>query len=230
MIFRITSFHWLILATCTSLFCSSLNAQSPNGRYYPVDQSIPGKAGYWAAAIGKYNPRFFQPIRFDLPSTGMVTVYQGEAKKSKTIKSSAQAGLRVGPLYRLKISQMPEYPGLELYPTIELLDRLHPPHGKAHEFPVPVQFTKAEIEEAQKGRLITKVIYLEHPRVAIPRRLKQPREPRTLPTSVNLLKEADHQGRPMAIVRLGGRIPNLHGNEDVEFFGTPQSISLTYKK
>jgi len=224
------SLHRLILTTCVVLFCSILNAQSPDGRYYPIDHSIPGKAGHWAAAMGKYNPRFFQPIRFDFPSTGMVTIYQGQAKQSKSSQSSVQAGLRVGPLYRLKISQMPEFPGLELFPTIELLDRLHPPRGEAHDFPIPVQFTHAEIKAAINGHLLTKVVYLEHPRVAIPHELEQPREPLTLPPSVNLLKEADHQGRPMAIVRLGGRIPNLHGGEDANFFGTSQSISVTYEE
>ncbi len=222
--------HRIILATCMLMLGSQLNGQTPNDRYYPVDHSIPGKAGHWAAALGKYNPRFFQPALIQLPSTGLITIYQGSAKQTKTIKSKSQAGFRIGPLYRLKISQMPEFPGLELYPTIELLDHLHPPRGKEHMFPLPVQFTRAEIEEAVKGRLLTKVVYLEHPRLATPHELEQPREPLTVPASVNLLKEADRQGRPMAIIRLGGRIPNPRGREDSDFFGLPQSISVSYEK
>ena len=73
-------------------------------------------------------------------------------------------------LYRFRISDLPELPGAELYPTIELIDRLHPPCGRELEFPVPVAFTQEELQAALAGRLVTKVVYIERPQQATPER------------------------------------------------------------
>jgi len=113
----------------------------------------------------------------------------------------------VGHTCRVKISDMPEFPGVELYPTIELLDRLHAPPALAEDFAVPIELTAEEIEAVLQDRMVTKVIYLE--RQDLPR--PNPEGPgvhitSVLPT-VNLLESASQMGRPVAILRLGGRTP-----------------------
>jgi hypothetical protein len=141
-----------------------------------------------------------------------------------SVAAPAQVGLAVGRTYRVKISQMPEFPGMEFYPTLEILDRLHPPSGREEEFPVPIDFTQEEIEMALQGSLVTRVIYLEQPQLAVPIPIGQPVPARTLPAHANLLAEADQLGRPMAIVRLGGRLP-IAGEDETRFFGPGAPIS-----
>jgi len=135
----------------------------------------------------------------------------------------ADARLGVGFTYRIRISNMPEFPKRSLYPSIELLDRLHPPRSKADRFPIPIAFTEDEIELALSGRLVTKVVYLEQPQLAVP--LEEPLPTATIEPAVNLLKEADRRGRPMAIVRIGGRQPGGEAVWDFVGRGGPLQFS-----
>ncbi len=171
-----------------------------------------------------------QPVRVDIAGQkGLVSFYTGFDATATALAAPATAALRVGSIYRLKISDLADFPGVELYPTVELIDRLHPPRGREIEFAVPITLTAEEISSALEGRLVTKVIYLEQPDRAAPvgnataaRTLAvQPRE--------NALAVADEAGRPMVIVRLGGRLPDagametgFYGNgAPVQFFAPP---------
>ena len=99
----------------------------PESPYYqPLNQNTPpGVAGQWAGALRRADPFCFQPVRVSLPGGGQVTFLDTARGQQQTLASPAQAGLLVGPLYRLVISDMPEFPGVMLYPTVELIDRLH---------------------------------------------------------------------------------------------------------
>jgi len=207
----------LLLAMPLLLICiSTTEAQN---YYYPLDHRIPGKAGFWASALGRATPQYFQPVRFDLPGDdGQVTVYQGVTQQLP-LQPDGQAGLLVGPVYRLKISNMSKFPGVKLFPSVELIDRLHPPVGKKHDYPVPIEFSEPEIEAALQGKLVTKVIYLEQPQRAVPYEIPHPFDPYTLKATTNLLRRADREGRPMAIIRLGGRLPDKRGR-DTAFYGS----------
>lgn len=206
---------------------SPVSAQRPDGGvYHLLDQTVPpGVAGNWSFLLGKATPGYFQPVRFVLPSQGHVAVFGPFGKDSTSLVTPAQIGLAVGHTYRLKISHMPEFPGVELYPSVELIDRLHPPEGLQHEFPIPVQFTADEIALALEGRLVTRIVYLEQPQLAMPQPQLEGTPVRTIPSSRNLVAEADRAGRPMLIIRLGGRLPAVHGEEPA-FFGTGAPIAL----
>jgi hypothetical protein len=128
-------------------------------------------------------------------------------------------------VYRLKLASLPEFPGVELYPTVELIDRLHPPCGREAEFPVPIAFTEQELRSAIQGRLVTKVVYLEQPDRAIPERGSNASRTRIARPRENALAAADEAGRPMAIVRLGGRLPDPRAPEP-EFFGHGGPIEI----
>jgi hypothetical protein len=196
-------------------------AQNPpfDRLYFPLNQTTPpGVAGYWKSV---YDPPSlgFQPLRVELPTTGDVTVFAGAPMQAVKQSAPAQMSVAVGHTYRLRISHMPEFPGIELFPSIEVLDRLHPPASRADEFPVPIEFTYDEIQFAVEGRLVTKVVYLEQPQLASLDEVQKPLSVLTIPMSRNLLAEADRFGRPLAIIRLGGRLPDAH-RPDPAFFGT----------
>lgn len=179
------------------------------GRYFPLDQNTPpGMAAQWSAVQRDFIP-CMQPVRIELPGEGgEVSFFCGTDGESTTFAAPSLAAVRVGSVYRLKISGLRNFPGAEFYPTVELIDRLHPPRGRELEFAIPITFTEQEFAFAIEGRLVTKVVYLEQPDQALPvhnavaarNRLSAPRE--------NVLALADEAGRPMAIVRLGGRIPD----------------------
>jgi hypothetical protein len=142
------------------------------------------------------------------------------------LASPAQANLIVGRMYRMRLSDIPELPGVDFFPSIELIDRLHPPQDKVEQFPIEVEFTLEELEWAANDRLVTKVIYLEQPDRVPSVNLESKTRITTIEPSQNAIAEADLLGRPMAIVRLGGRRPDPNQPEPA-FFGPGGPIRVT---
>lgn len=190
------------------------------GGYFPLDHRVPGRAAQWARTINQPHEEYVQPVRIELPSRGLVTFYNGSPEDAILTQAPSQAGMILGQTYRVRISGMPEFPGAELFPSIELIDRLHPPAGREKEFPIPIQLTEEEIATALADQLVTKVVYLQQPQGAEPKSVDQPLNVTDLPASANLLQAADQRGRPMAIIRIGGRVPSLQDPADRHFFGT----------
>lgn len=194
-------------------------------RHFPLNHRLPtGTAGRWAVATQPQRFGHYQPVKIQLPSAGHVTFFQGNSQNAVLTQSPAQAGMVVGHTYRVRVSGMPEYPGVELFPTIEILDRLHPPEGHANEFPIPIEITAEEIEVVRQDRMVTKVVYLEQPDLAAPVEQGERIRIEDLAASRNLLKAADQRGRPMAIIRIGGRLPDPNSELDVFYSQSPIEI------
>jgi len=225
-----------ILALCLAALAigamaATASAQSiSNGRYFPFDQTTPpGVAGEWAGV----QPGFvqaIQPVRVEVDGQGgRIAFYGGPEGQATTLEAPAVAGLCVGHVYRLKISDLQDFPGVELYPTVELVDRLHPPRGREVEFAIPIIVTADEIAAALDGRLVTKVIYLEQPHREIPVRSTTASRVRQARPRDNAFALADEAGRPLVIVRLGGRLPDASAPES-GFFGTGAPVKLYGKQ
>jgi hypothetical protein len=128
--------------------------------------------------------------------------------------------MQIAPVYRLRVTEIPNNPGVEIFPTVEVIDRLYPPPGLAQRFPIPIELTLDEVELAARGSFVTRVIYVEDPHTALP--IAQPAsgdqpwvEARP---GGDPLVEADERGRPVAILRMGGRIPNSNSlAEEAEY-------------
>ena len=193
------------------------------GRYYPLDHRKPlGEVGRWNVVVRPSVANYVQPVQVQLPTTGEVSFYRGGAEGGVTLAAPAQAGMQVGHVYRVKISNLPDYPGVELYPTIELLGRLHPPVELKDKYPVPIEITTEEIETVIKDQMVTKVIYLEQPQLATPtRQVNGKQHVESLETEINLLEAADQRGRPIAILRIGGRLPDPSSPEDEFYTSSP---------
>jgi len=117
-------------------------------------------------------------------------------------------------IYRLKFSGIPGRPGLELYPTLEVV----PANPKTTAFlshsAVPVDITEDDLNEVQAGNYLVKVIYLPYPQfqdlaVAGPGEIVSTR----LEPGVNPIDEALQRGSILLVVRMG--------NIDLEAPGTP---------
>ena len=193
--------------------------------YHPLNQfSPPGMAGQWAGAIGRATPLYMQPVEVRLPSDGQVTFYSGSAEHA-AVAAPAAAGFGVGFVYRVRISDMPEFPAVDLYPTVELVDRLYPPAGSVDKFPIPIEFTEEEIAFALNGQLVTKVVYVEQPQIAATVAQDELEPVVSISPEQNPIAEAERRGRAVAIVRLGGRVPSVQG-ADPAFFGPPAPLAF----
>jgi uncharacterized repeat protein (TIGR01451 family) len=121
-------------------------------------------------------------------------------------------GLRRGVAYRLRLGNIPERPGRELYPVIEVVGHLHRPAGiDPGKYPIRVIFNQDDLDDTvDRSRLVTKIIYLEDPDQAIPFRMPKDQVPvLTLSPIEPPLTVARALGRPVAIVRMGVRQPTV---------------------
>jgi hypothetical protein len=117
-------------------------------------------------------------------------------------------------IYRLKLSDIPGRPGLELYPTLEVV----PSNAKTDAFlahsAVPVAFTDEDFEQVAAGNYLVKVIYLPDPHfqdmaAAGPDEVVSTR----LEPGADPIVEAYKRGNIMVVVRMG--------NIDLEAPNTP---------
>ena len=157
-------------------------------------------------------PADVQVVRFQGPEGVKVEVLgpapegapQGDGKGLLTV------GLKVGTGYRLRITGIPQRPGVELFPIVEVVGHLHrPAKVDPGKFPIRVVFGLDDLyDAADRARLVTHVIYLEDPDQAIPLKLDKDVPPSvTLNPAEEPLKVAAALGRVMAIVRIGLRKP-----------------------
>jgi hypothetical protein len=117
-------------------------------------------------------------------------------------------------IYRLKLSDIPNRPGVELYPTLEVV----PAKPKTCTFlahsAVPVVFTEEDFEQVAAGNFVVKVIYLPDPQfqdlaATGPDEVVSSR----LEPGVDPIVEAKRRGSILLVVRLG--------NIDLEAPNTP---------
>jgi hypothetical protein len=123
-----------------------------------------------------------------------------------------------GAIYRLKLTNIPGQPGVELYPTLEI--GLATPRTEAflaHNF-IPFELTAEDFSQVLSGNFVTKVIYLpdmEHQEAVlagaetlVSTRLEPGKDP---------IIEAEKRGSIMAIIRIGNKdlqAPGADGGHD----------------
>ncbi len=166
-----------------------------------------------------------QAVEIRVPNGATVAV--GESAGFVSGGNPLHAGLLVGHPYRLQVRDIPRTEGAEVYPSVELIDRLHPPAGQENNFPVTISLAQEDLEEALAGRLVVRVVYVEDPADAFPA-AEDPQEQRyvdVLPEE-DPLAVADLFGRPIAIVRLGSRVPDPGAWDPAFFFDSPPVAQL----
>ena len=183
----------------------------PKRHYLQSARQLPGTVGQGQLLRGGPLVGYYQPVEVFVPSGARVSVFEGGAF-SPPQPGSLKAGLLIGQVYRFKITGIPLREGFEVYPTVELVNRTYPPPGLELRFPVPIDLTQQELEYALDGKYVTRVIYLEDPRTALPRRqVGDQQRYFELGTSEDPLEVADRLGRPVAILRMGSRLPDYSG-------------------
>src|SRR5262245_6313333 len=145
-------------------------------------------------------------VRFLGPQGMHVTFYQGQAP-ARDLAAPAAVGLRPGYVYRVRLHGMSDFPGIALYPSLEVRGSLKlPPTMNPADYPAPITLTETDIRSVQAGTLVTKVIYLENPERATPAAAEPGQVLEAdVPSNRDPLDESRRYGRPMAILRFGER-------------------------
>ena len=161
----------------------------------------------------------WQPVLIRVPDGATLSLGEGLGFTTAGQPEAELVSLQVGSTYRMKVTNIPNNFG-NVYPTIELVDRLHAPPGKETRYPVPVEITAEELTMALSGKFVTRVIYVEDPRNAVGgRELPEQRYFEALPDE-DPYEVASRIGRPIAILRMGSVLPNAKNMADF-LFGSP---------
>jgi hypothetical protein len=119
-----------------------------------------------------------------------------------------------GAIYRLKLSDIPNRPGVDLYPTLEVVPSNYKTDAFIAHSAVPVFFSDEDFDQVASGNFLVKVIYLPFPQyqdiaVAGPDEIVSTR----LEPGLDPIQEACKRGNILLVVRLG--------NIDLEAPNTP---------
>jgi hypothetical protein len=111
-----------------------------------------------------------------------------------------------GAIYRLRLTNIPGRPGVELFPTLEVAPVTPRTDAYLAHSPIPVQFTEEDFDQVLSGNFVTKVIYLPDPEfqelaLAGVETLVSTR----LAPGVDPIAEADRRGSILAILRIGNK-------------------------
>lgn len=119
-----------------------------------------------------------------------------------------------GAIYRLKINNIENRPGLDLYPTLEIGPASQRTAAYLAHSAIPVQLTQEDFDQVTAGNFVTKVIYVPDPEyqelaLAGVDTLVSTR----LDPGVDPVVEADRRGAILAIVRIGNKDLALPGTD-----------------
>ena len=131
---------------------------------------------------------------------------------STPIVMPARQNFYQGAIYRLKLTNLPNREGTELYPTLEVAPVTPRTDAFLAHAPIPIQFTDEDLDQVRAGNFVTKVIYLPDPEfqdlaLAGVETLVSTR----LDPGVDPIAEADRRGSIMAILRIGNLDLQLPG-------------------
>src|ERR1700732_4502297 len=96
----------------------------------------PAAQGQPAPPLPVFGPAALLYVRFEGPSGLRVTFYQGMTR-GRQFQTPASAGLRPGYIHRVELTNLPNHPGVALFPTLEVIGTLVlPPGQRAADYPV----------------------------------------------------------------------------------------------
>ncbi len=169
----------------------------------------------------------FQPVEVRVPEGALISVAH-DGGFGNLQPQLILVGLQVAPVYRFQVTSLPLHENVEIYPTVELIGRNYPPPGQELRFPIPIELTREDLELAIEGMFVTRVVYLEEPTLA-DSGARQPDEQPWFEAAhgADPLVVADGLGRPVAIVRIGGRVPENDAGDASFFYGCPPVKLLT---
>jgi len=203
--------RWLVALIAASVLAGSLSAVAqnpPRVHHFHHYLMPPGVIGQEQLRLHEGMAGYFQPVELTAPEGVEIAVMQNGVF-DKPQPGPILIGMLIGQVYHLKLTKLPAREGAESFPTVELVNRLYPPEGKKIRFPVPIDLGADDIAQTQRGLFVTRVVYLEDPSQALPR-ADRPGLQRAIDVSAHEdpLHVADRLGRPMAIVRVGSRVPD----------------------
>ncbi len=146
-----------------------MGGMSPGG--LPPGLRPPGAVAAVGALTGGHPAPFpvqRTEVRFVGPP-GMKIAWYGPSADGKGgfgpqyLEAPARYNFLQASIYRLKLSDIPNHPALELYPTLEVVPAKQQTCTFLAHSAVPISFTEEDFMQVAAGNFVVKVIYLPDP-------------------------------------------------------------------
>ncbi|HEY2839401.1 MAG TPA: hypothetical protein VGJ26_09640 [Pirellulales bacterium] len=152
-------------------------------------------------------------------------VSQPGAFDSEPLIAPGRSNFPQAAIYRLKLTNIPNRAGVELYPTLEVAPTLPRTDAYLAHNAIPFQLTDEDFDQVLSGNFVTKVIYLpdaEFQELALAgvETLVSTR----LDPGVDPIIEADRRGSILAIIRLGNKDLQIPGADGEGMIGGPLGV------
>lgn len=196
--------------------------------------STVGPAANAGAALGPFAAVAHQSVQvlFDSPESMFISwdvsgvgYYDSTPNPAPFRQNFGQAGV-----YRLKLTNIPGRPGMELYPTLEIGSVSPRTAAYLAHSAVPIRFSEEDFDQVSAGNFVTKVIYVPDPEfqelalagvdVLVSTRLDP---------GVDPIVEADRRGAILAIIRVGNKDLEIPGSDPALMAGAlpPSALGPT---
>ncbi len=207
-----------------ALVVAMAGCEGLQSRHAPRTHGLGGHAGMVgpSPSIAMYPPSMPMPaqssqVKFVGPE-GMMVSWDVSAPgqfDSDPLICPGRYNFPQGATYRLRLTNIPSRPGVELYPTLEVGPTMPRTTAFIDHNTVPFQITEEDFDQVLSGNFVTKVIYLPDPEyqdlaLAGVDTLVSTR----LDPGVDPIEEADRRGSILAIIRIGNkdfRVPSDMG-------------------
>lgn len=201
---------------------ASMAGMGSNMSCPPGGACMPGGGAPRAPATKRTEVRFVGP-------SGMKIAWFAPTPDGKAgftnnfVTAPARYNFVQGAIYRLKLSNIANRPGVELYPTIEVVPSGPRSDAFLAHSAVPISFTDEDFEQVASGNYVVKVIYLPDPHyqdlatIGPDEVVSSRLEPGTDP-----IAEAHRRGNVLVVVRLGNidlEAPNTPGMDAPAAYG-----------
>lgn len=184
----------------------------------------PGGGGAAQVAVGRTQVRFVGPVGANV--SWYVGTPGGQSVLAPQLDMPGRYNFAQAAIYRLKISNIRsnKHPGMELYPSIEVV----PSNAKTDAFlahnAVPVEFSDEDLDQISAGNMITKVIYLPDPQYQCAGGVAEELSSTKLDVGVDPIAEANRRGNILLVIRVGAidlELKNSPGLNAPGLFGAP---------
>jgi hypothetical protein len=187
-----------------------------------VDGPGPGVMGILAqqgAGMGAMAPMSTQ-VKF-VGQPGMVIGWKvGDGFAEEQLVAPGRYDFQQSAIYQLKFSNIPDYPSLTLYPTLEVRGAHPTTLSYLDHNSIPVEITLEDLEHVQSNNMVTKVIYLPDPQhqsraiAGVETLVSTPLDPGFDP-----VQKAEDFGTIMLILRVGNKDLEMGGSGTVTRVG-----------
>jgi hypothetical protein len=118
----------------------------------------PGAIG--AMPHSQHAPRLsrLQAVTIEGPA-GLLVAVEGVQGWSEPLALPLRMELPVGVACRLRLTRIPGYEGMELFPSVRVLAKLDAPPADDWRFPVELVIDRQDLAEAMEGALVRRIVY-----------------------------------------------------------------------